>query len=172
MDFFSEQCHGDTWYVFSLIDDCVNLIEQRESLHGSTPETITARRLVLHIVQAFEKYVSPTADEETDFHEFPFKHGMRDELPLEQLPAIDEIKRYVNEVKNLSLDYLKSFYDERLQDNDPLKSMESNYFRIQHAIFHAAVHLGHIDQLLYDPSDPKGWECFTYRYPAVEPILR
>ena len=166
MDYFSEQCHSDTWYVFSLIDDCVNLIQQLETRYTPTPNTILARRLVLHIVQAFEKYVSPTADESIDFHEFPFRHGLRDESPVEELPAIADIAAYVDEVKISSLNYLKSFYDERLQDNDPLKSMETNYFRIQHAIFHAAVHLGHIDQLLYDPSDPKGWECFTYQYSA------
>jgi len=71
---------------------------------------------------------------------------------------------YVDEVKTLCLDYLSHFDDERLMDNDPLKSMESNYSRIQHAIFHAALHLGHIDQLLYDPSDPKGWDCLTHQY--------
>jgi uncharacterized damage-inducible protein DinB len=165
MDYFSEQCHSDTWYVFSLIDDCIKLIQEKETHDGPTPQTITARRLILHIAQAFEKYVSRTADEGVDFHDFPFRHGLRDELPKNQLPEISEIMHYVNEVKNHSLEYLKSFYDERLQDNDPLKSMETNYFRIQHAIFHAAVHLGHIDQLLYDPTDPKGWECFTYQYP-------
>ena len=172
MDYFSEQCHSDTWYVFSLIDDCVKLIQQIETQQGATPQTITARRLVLHIVQAFEKYVSPTADEGTDFDEFPFRHGMRDTLPGALLPAIDTVKTYVDEIKDLSLDYLSSFYDERLVDNDPLKSMETNYFRIQHAIFHAAVHLGHIDQLLYDPTDPKGWECFTYDYRMAKPVLR
>ena len=166
MDYFSEQCHSDTWYVFSLIDDCVKLIQQKETNEGSTPQTITASRLILHITQAFEKYTSPTADEGINFREFPYKYGLQDELPTNQLPAISAIAAYVNEVKIQSLDYLKSFYDDRLQDNDPLKSMETNYFRIQHAIFHAGVHLGHIDQLLYDPSDPKGWECFTYQYPS------
>lgn len=171
MDYFSEQCHSDTWYVFSLIDDCVKLIQQRENHDGITKATITARRLVLHIVQAFEKYVSPTAEEGTELRDFPFKYGLRDELPVDQLPAIGEIAAYVDEIKELCLDYLKPFNDERLQDNDPLKSMETNYFRIQHAIFHAAVHLGHIDQLLYDPSDPKGWECFAYQYPESSPVL-
>lgn len=172
MDYFSEQCHSDTWYVFSLIDDCVKLIQQMETHRGETPETITARRLVVHIVQAFEKYVSPTAEEGTEYHDFPFKYGLRDVLPESQLPSINEIASYVNEIKENALDYLQSFDDERLQDNDPLKSMETNYFRIQHAIFHAGVHLGHIDQLLYDPSDPKGWECFTYTYPVAKAILR
>ena len=172
MEYFSNECHSDTWYVFSLIDDCVKLIQQKENQSGSTPETITARRLVLHIVQAFEKYVSPTAEEGSEYHDFPFKYSLRDELPTEQLPSILEIAGYVNEIKDLSLDYLKPFTDERLRDNDPLKSMDSNYFRIQHAIFHAGIHLGHIDQLLHDPSDPKGWECFTYSYPEAKPILR
>ena len=170
MEYFSKECHSDTWYVFSLVDDCVKLIQRKETQFGPAPETITARRLVLHITQAFEKYVSPTAEEGTDYNDFPFKYGLRDNLPEDQLPTIKEIVAYVNETKEHALDYLKSFTDERLQDNDPLKSMETNYFRIQHAIFHAAVHLGHIDQLLHDPSDPKGWECFTYTYPTAQPI--
>jgi uncharacterized damage-inducible protein DinB len=172
MEYFSEQCHSDTWYVFSLVDDCVKLVQSNENQTGPTAETITARRLILHLVQAFEKYVSPTAEEGSESNDFPYKHGIRDELPVDQLPSIDEIAHYVNEIKDLALDYLKSFTDERLRDNDPLKSMDSNYFRIQHAIFHAAVHLGHIDQLLHDPSDPKGWECFTYSYPETKPIFR
>ena len=164
MDFFSEHCHSDTWYVFELIEDCLTQLRSNGTDESLSPAGICARRLLLHLLQSFEKYISPMADEGLSYDEFPFKHGRRDALPARQLPSLGEISVYVDEVKTLCLDYLSHFDDERLMDNDPLKSMESNYSRIQHAIFHAALHLGHIDQLLYDPSDPKGWDCLTHRY--------
>lgn len=164
MDFFSEHCHGDTWYVFELIEDCITQLRANGVDESLSPAAIRARRLLLHILQTFEKSVSSVADEDLSYDEFPFKHGRRDNLPARQLPSVEDIAVYVDEVKTPCLDYLSHFDDERLMDNDPLKSMESNYSRIQHAIFHAALHLGHIDQLLYDPSDPKGWDSFTHQY--------
>ena len=139
MSFLQEPFHSDTWYVFKLMGDCVQPIRSIETSGGPTQATTTAKRLVLHATQAFEKHVSSTPDADVAYEDFPFEHGLRDTLPIDAMPSIQEIEDYVNQTREERLTYLQPFDDDRFLANDPPKSMESNFFSIHHAIFHGSI---------------------------------
>jgi len=154
------QLTDDTRAAFRMCADCLASILRAEAGGTAGKAELTARRLVLHSVQAFENYLGETPPQN---YGGLLRYGKRDALPAASLPSTDEIARYTEEIRAQALECLGGHEDEQLliARNEWGKSL---FWRAYYCIRHAHQHLGHVDQLLYAKSDPRGWRCFSYRY--------
>jgi hypothetical protein len=154
------QLKDDAKAALKMCADGLASIRSQESDGTAGKAQLTARRLVLHSVQAFENYLGETPP--LNYGEL-LKYGKRDALPVASLPSTEEIARYTDEILGQVLDCLGRHGDEQLLD-ERNKWGKSLFWRTYYCIRHAHQHLGHVDQLLYAKSDPRKWRCFSYRY--------
>jgi hypothetical protein len=148
--------------MFKMLDTGLSSIPDK-SASDYSPEELTALRLVLHSIEAIDNYWSTKTP--PNFGEF-LSHGIRSSDREPEFPAYAHIKAYLTETKERSEGYLSS-----LCDADFLSTANNWDWELLNMFFyvtnHTFSHLGHVDQLLYDEGDPRGWECWTYNFGKV-----
>ena len=147
--------------MFKMLDTGLSSISDK-SLIDYSPEELTALRLVLHSLEAIDNYWSTKTP--PNFGEF-LPHGVRSSNNEPEFPSYADIKAYLTGTKERSEDYLSSLSDADFLSADNNWSWEllNMFFYVTN---HTFTHLGHLDQLLYDKSDPRGWRCWTYGFGA------
>ncbi len=156
------QLQEEVTAAFKMLAAGLASVQTAEADGTAGPAHLTARRLILHSLQAFENYLGDTPP-----HNYGalLKYGKRDALPAAALPSCAAIAAYAEEVRTFVLALLHEHDDRQLLDEQDLWQ-KSEFWRASYCIRHAHQHLGHVDQLLYSPADPRGWRCFSYRYDA------
>lgn len=145
--------------MFDMLDKGLSSAPEKAA-SDYTPDELTALRLVLHSLEAIDNYFSTRTP--PNFGEF-LEHGIRSSNSTNQFPSHAEIRAYLEEVKERTHNYLASLPDAAFlsDDNNWRWELLNMFFYVTN---HTYTHLGHLDQLLYDESDPRGWECWTYDF--------
>lgn len=145
--------------MFKMLDGGLSSIPDKP-VSDYPPEQLTALRLILHSLEAIDNYWSSNTP--PNYGEF-LPHGVRSTNDSADLPSHADIKGYLAEAKGRSEAYLASLSDENFLSKDNTWDWEllNLFFYVTN---HTFAHLGHLDQLLYEKGDPRGWRCWTYEY--------
>ena len=145
--------------TFKMLDGGLSSIPDKP-VSDYSPEHLTALRLILHSLEGIDNYWSSKTP--PNFGEF-LPHGVRSSDNETEFPAYADIKAYLAEAKERSGEYLSS-----LSNGDFLSKGNTWGWELLMLFFyvtnHTFTHLGHLDQLLYDKGDPRGWRCWTYNF--------
>jgi len=145
--------------MFRMIDTGLSSIPDKP-LSNYTSAELTALRLVLHSLEAIDNYWSMKPP--PNFGE-SLPLGVRSSDDETEFPAYVDIKAYLAETKERAEDYLSS-----QSDGDFLSKDNSWDWELLNMFFyvtnHTFTHLGHLDQVLYEDGDPRGWECWTHDF--------
>jgi len=145
--------------MFVTLDEALTLLPDRP-IEGYSPDELTALRLVLHSIEAIDNYFA--SHPPPNFGEY-LKYGKRSFNQPSDFPAYADIKAYLTEVRDRTRDYLTALSDADFLSGDNNWDWEllSLFFYVTN---HTYAHMGHLDQLLYDSNDPRGWKCFSYNF--------
>ena len=145
--------------MFNMLDKALSSVPDKP-VGEYRPEELTALRLILHSLEAIDNYFSNRTP--PNFGTY-LLYGVRSSNPLSDFPAYASIREYLLEVKDRTSEYLTALEDDDFLsiDNNWKWELINLFFYVRN---HTYSHLGHLDQLLYDTSDPRGWKCWSYNF--------
>jgi len=145
--------------MFVTLDEALSSLPDRP-IEGCSPAELTALRLVLHSLEAIDNYFA--SQPPPNFGEY-LVYGKRSSSQPGDFPAYADIRAYLTEARNRTRGYLTALADEDFLSGDNNWDWEplSLFFYVTN---HTYAHMGHLDQLLYGSSDPRGWKCFSHSF--------